>query len=169
MTEVPYSTLTAVAMFHRYNEEAERRGMSSMPRHKRPKDRGEMGKLLALLLATPKPKMGKVEEHRSPRAAKNAEIRVVVIEELCKVAHWEYRETGAPIDPKTKVDASLRRSVGFTYAEVLIAVRARLPKSKMTGPKLRVHAAHIRNRNAGYEAGSLPDRRPHSSKGVQNG
>lgn len=151
---IEYSKMDIRAMFARYNAEAEVRGVSVMT--KPPEDRMTMGKALALLMATPKPKVPKTSPDVSPRVRRNNEIRAIVVEELCRISHHESDAPGGKLIP-----------CGFSYTAVLAAVKLRLPTSKMTGPKLRVHAANIRTHKPGYEAAKLPDRRPHSRKGTK--
>lgn len=152
---IPYTQLDLGAMFRRYNEEAVKRGVPRM--HARPKDRADMCKALALLMAQPKPKTPPAPVANVPaRVRKHNAIRAVVVEELCAIDYFESAQGGKRI------------TFGRTYADILARVKARLPNSKITGPKLRVHAANIRNRKPGYENLKLPDRRPHSSKGVRH-
>jgi hypothetical protein len=172
MTEdILYTQMDLGAMFRRYNEEAARRGAPRM--RVRPKDRSAMCKELALLTSQPKPKITPPAPVANvpPRVKKHNEIRAAAVEELCAVSHFELVQTGRRItvEDATNFSRNLLMSFGFPYAEILKRMKKRLPRSKITGPKLRVHATNIRSRKSGYEGAKLPDRRPHSSKGVRHG
>lgn len=166
--EIAYSQLDARALFRLYNDEAAARGLPKKPKCG---ERVDMAKDLALLLAQPKAKNAPPPAPTSARARRYSEVREAVIEELCKVDYFELAQTGqrVTVEEAAAFSRHLLISHGFSYAIVLQRVKKRLPKSKMKSEKLRVHATNIRSRKSGYEHARLPDRRPHSNKGVTRG
>jgi|SRR5665213_443927 len=104
------------------------------PMRPRPKDRVEMAKALALILT-----------HRPPMPFL---VRDVAIEELCKVSHKD--EGGV--------------AVGFPYAEVVKAVKIRLPNSNITKNLLFVYSSSIRMRKKGFRHAKLPPKRSRLTK-----
>ena len=164
---ITYSALSTAEMFALYNQHAAAIGRP--PLAKKPRDRMKMVAALAIL-----------KTYRAPpvaiRKGASAEVRDVVIEELSKLAYYEcvtltesdgdggQRPLRVSLDDKPKFKHRLLQSVGFSYAVVLGRIKARLPKSKVSGASLRVHQANARQNKKGYEAAKLPDKRPHSSK-----
>jgi hypothetical protein len=150
----------------RYNEEAAARGLPPMGHTD---DRVEACKRLALLMAQPKSKTAAP----APTSAKprgNAMVRTVIAEELCAIEYFELAQTGERIEVADALNHKrhLLISWGFSYRVILDRVKKRLKKPKLKSESLRVHAANIRAKKPGYEGAKLPDRRPHSRKGVKN-
>lgn len=171
MTEYPaYTQMSLREMFDRYNVEAAKRSLPLMKLSKRPKDRAAMGLALAMLMARPKPKAAPVAD-MPIKVRKYNEIRTVAVEELCRIDYYEVIRNGKRLTPAdaAKVARNLLVSYGFKYQDVRKRVNERLPNSKITDDKLRVHATNIRNRKPGYEGAKLPDCRFRRNKGTNNG
>ena len=143
--EIRYSQMTLKAMFELYNEHAE--AIDEPRLKKRPADRVEMCRLLALLMTIRKKPVGRVRD--------------VVIEELCKVCHYENEG-----NTHERSDAPRRGflPVGFPYVVVLERIKARLPKSKISMDALLVHATNIRKKKRGYRGANMPPKRLRTKK-----
>lgn len=148
--EVRYSRMTIREMVTMYNEHADKIDRPHI--RPAPKDRGEMAKLLALIL-TYKP-------------APPLRLRDVAIQELCKVSHFEYASTGERIEcAEAKVKASHDLiSVGFPYAIVLTHIKARLVNTKVTVETLMTYATNLRKGVTGFKSGKLPHKRAYERK-----
>ena len=159
--EIKYSQLTLREMWKLYDEHAAKIGRK--PMKPRERDRVRMAAALATILTYRAP-----IETRKP--GRTSELRQVIIEELSKVSHYQCVATDeeVAVADKDKFKARLLISCGFAYATVLARIKERLPRSKVSGPSLRVHAANARRGKPGYENAKLPDKRPHSSKGVSH-
>lgn len=134
---ISYSTLSLDAMWRLYKARCVALGERPM---KKPTDRCRMATALALVMT------------RKPPQARPKTTRAIIIEELCRVAEIKFANGKA-------------QTHGFTYDEVLVAVKRRLPKSRITNASLRVHATYIREGREGYRGAKLPNCRPYSHKG----
>ena len=163
--EIRYSQLTLKEMAKLYNERANEIGES--PLKPTPKDRFEMGKRLALIMTRTRAKTAPKPQAGPPT------LREVVIEEVCRVSHYENGTTDREGNPVkfTAEQAAGRRdmvTVGFTYSIVLQRIKERMPKSGVSPDSLRVHASKIKQGFSGYEHAKLPAKRPYSNKGKKS-
>lgn len=158
--EIKYSQLTVREMWRMYDEHAAKIGRK--PLYPREHDRVRMAAALATLLTFRAPP--------DPPKANRQSDRQIILEELCKVSHYECVTDGTRVElaDRESFKARLLISCGFAYSIVLERIKARLPKSRVSGASLRVHAASARRGKPGYENTKLPDKRPHSSKGVSH-
>jgi hypothetical protein len=137
--EINYTKLSLAAMFKLYNEHAAK--LDEPRLRKRPDDRVEMARLLALLMTIRKKPVGVVRD--------------VVIEELCRVAHYR-NTTGKEVSDTPKRGYM---AVGYSYEDVLLAIRSRLPNHRISLDAVQLHATNIRKQKRGYRKAVLPEKR----------
>jgi hypothetical protein len=164
-----------------FNHLAAERGQPGAPLHA---DRFELGKGIALLRATPKPKVAKPAPVISAKSIEQrpSVIRDCALKELSKVVGYTHSETGefiaASFFEAGDDDSDEWQSTGASYFEIVRVVRKRFPKSRISPNMLRklVHyvkvvaeagADPVGPEMEGFRNVVLPERRP-KSKGVPN-
>lgn len=89
-------------------------------------------------------------------------IRQYALELLCQVDYYEDKTRGPSPDNRVSADfdPARRRSVGFSYAQVLASIRTKFPDCETSLACLRWYVAHVRQGSTGYESFRLAQRRP---------
>lgn len=163
----PLSQMSPAQMRAVYEHLAKSRGQ---PMPKRGADRVTLAKGIALLrtyrpVAPPvKPSVAKVDRRRN----RAAPLRMAVLEELARVTHYKQGKTSI----EAHVFEGLNypgewQTVGLSYADVLTAVRQRLPNSRVTADIVRGIAYLARKAdpaNSDLYDVVLPDIRPHATR-----
>lgn len=181
----PLSSMDPATMRAVFNHLAAERGKPGAPLHA---DRFELGKGIALLRATPKPKP---ETPKPVITAKSIEQRPSVIRdcalgELSKVVGYYHVRTGKIVAASCfeagNDDSDEWLSSGASYFDIVRAVRKKFPKSRISANMLRklVHyvkvvadagAKPVKPEMEGFRNVFLPEHRPKSNakpKGVPN-
>jgi hypothetical protein len=166
---IPYSKLSVRELVEVYNELAKPRGVDMINNH-RGKTHTDMvfkvstlrtRKLLQPVKPPKAPRNGStyMQGHRKIPAA-----TLVIVRELCRISHWEAKTVNGKGKRISEVEAKAlgkeARSVGFTYAVILKAIKEELPKLKLSGGTLRGYATRARRSPGAYGNFTLPDYRP---------
>jgi len=183
----PLSSMDPVTMRAVFNRLAEERGRPLAPKSA---DRFELGKGIALLRATPKPKPvveAPVAVNERLLAVRPSVIRDAALTELSRVVAYQNTKTGkieaAECHEENNEDGDQWVTVGATYAEVATKVRKLVPRSRISPNVLRRFVHHVKKVAdmeerkqpippllEAYRNVVLPERRPKPrTVGVPNG
>jgi hypothetical protein len=184
---MPLSAMDPETMRAVYNNLA---AVLKMPPAARGLDRFELGKGIALLRATPKPKPvieAPVAVNERLLAVRPSIIRDAALTELSRVVAYQNTKTGkveaAECHEEHNDDGDQWVTVGATYAEVAAKVRKQVPRSRISPNVLRRFVHHVKKVAdmeerkqpvppllEAYRNVVLPERRPKPrTVGVPNG
>lgn len=149
-TQTPLSAMDPATMRAVFNQLAAERGAPPAPKTA---DRMELGKGIALLRATSKPKAKPAPARRNAvverETVRPSVIRDCALIELARVVAYQHMDTGeilsAAVYEAGNDDSDKWLTVGATYAEVAVEVRRQIPKSRISSSVLRRFAHHVRS------------------------
>jgi hypothetical protein len=186
-TQTPLGAMDPATMRAVFNYLAAERGKPLAPQDA---DRFELGKGIALLRATPKPKPVEAPKPVSAKsiAQRPSVIRDCALIELARVVtYWNSKtkktEDAAVFEARTTDNGDDWLSQGASYFDVVRAVRKKFPASRISPNMLRKLVHYVKDAAAagsgpvdphleGFRNVVLPERRPKSNanpKGVNHG
>jgi hypothetical protein len=166
---IPFSQLTIPELLTLHNTLAQQSGE---PTRKTWSDsRGRLVERVAILRTLPFKKVAAAAKRRSDERARP--LTLFILKTLAIVDHYQIAETGERI---TKAQAAnwprnTIISVGLAYPEVLERVQLEFPEARTSTLMLRQMAWQVRNHEPkngihpkDFDAFTMPDKRPHTSK-----
>ncbi len=183
----PLSAMDPATMRAVFNYLAAERGKPGAPADA---DRFELGKGIALLRATPKPKVATPAKAVAVSKAKAPPrlpvIREYALAQMARVVAYRNVTTGKEVSADFfeagNEDGDDWQSSGLSYFDIVKAVRKKFPKSRISANVLRQFTHGIKTASALEADGApvpptlehfrsivIPERRPKSSTGVSHG